>query len=80
MKANFLQKAILSFQNSKSSWSKIVEDHYLLLFLASTGLITRVLVGCEWRIIILFKIDTLGHKHLSPLISSCGSHHELDLS
>jgi len=39
----------------------------------------RILVGYEWRIIFLFKTDTLGHKNLTPVIFSHGSCHELDL-
>lgn len=71
MKANFFTKSCSFFskptiiQNSPGvKLFKVVICHLLL---ASIGLINRILVGCEWRIIIFFKIDTLGHKHLSPV-------------
>lgn len=84
MKASFLRKICSSFSKTATQNSpgvkllKMIVIYHLLL--TSTGLITRVLVGCEWRIIFLFKIDTLGHKRLSPIIFSHGGCHELDLS
>lgn len=84
MKAKFFTESCSFFskpttiQNSPEvKLFKVVICHLLL---ASTGPITRILVGCEWRIIILFKLDMLGHKHLSPVAFSSGSCHELDLS
>lgn len=73
-----LRSQFTTIQNSPGvKLLKIVICHLLL---TSTGLIARMLIGCEWRIIFLFKIDTVGHKHLSPIVFSHGSCHELDLS